>query len=84
MPGLTDQNDRILFDELSVEAQEKLLDDLVANAGVPTPECLAFFAERREKGLGVGMVDGKLMRALSGGRMEEIVLDKTRQGGSDD
>ncbi|MDB5546063.1 MAG: hypothetical protein JWO64_3212, partial [Hyphomicrobiales bacterium] len=37
-----------------------------------------------EKGLGVGMVDGKLMRALPGGRMEEIVLDKTRKDGSDD
>jgi hypothetical protein len=72
------------FDDLSAAAQDTLLYDLAANAGVPTPEELAFFADRREKGLGVGMVDGKLMRALPGGRMEEIVLDKTRKDGSDD
>lgn len=62
----------IAFDDLSGAEKDVMLDYLVANAGVPTPESEAFFAERREKGLGVGMVDGKLMRALPGGRMEEI------------
>lgn len=66
----------VAFDDLSAAAQDTLLYDLAANAGVPTPESEAFFAERREKGLGVGMVDGKLMRALPGGKMEEIKLSR--------
>src|SRR3954447_2651333 len=70
----------VAFDDLSAAAQDTLLYDLAANAGVPTPESEAFFAERREKGLGVGMVDGKLMRALPGGKMEEIQMDKKGDG----
>jgi hypothetical protein len=66
----------VKFDDLSAEAKDTLLYDLAANAGVPTPESEAFFAERREKGLGAGMVDGKLMRALPGGKMEEIKLSR--------
>lgn len=70
----------VAFDDLSASEKDTLIDFLVANAGAPTPEEEAFFAERREKGLGVGMVGDKLMRALPGGRMEEIKLDK--EGGS--
>jgi len=62
----------IALDDLPAAAQDTLLYDLAANAGVPTPESEAFFADRRERGLGVGMVDGKLMRALPGGKLEEI------------
>jgi hypothetical protein len=70
----------IAFDDLSGPEKDVLLDYVITNAGVPTPEEEAFFAERREKGLGVGMVDGKLMRALPGGKMEEIQMDKKGDG----
>ncbi|MDB5644091.1 MAG: hypothetical protein JWN07_3408 [Hyphomicrobiales bacterium] len=66
----------VAFDDLSAEAKDTLLYDLATNAGVPTPESEAFFAERREKGLGVGMANGKLVRALPGGKMEEITLSR--------
>ena len=49
-------------DELSGEEQELYIEELIATASTPTPEQQAFFAERRQLGLGAGIdPDGNLI-----------------------
>lgn len=53
-------------DDLGLEEQEVFVDMLADSMWSETPEQTAFYAERREKGLGVGMdTDGNIIREAS-------------------
>lgn len=68
--GALDADERELFDELLSEAFD-----------TPTPQELAFFAELREKGGGVGYDEqGRLVRGRPGGGVEVLREDDDSEG----
>lgn len=64
---------RFSLDDLSEDEQRLFYNLLDESFDRPTAEEEAFFARRRAEGLGIGLdEDGRLVRALPGGRTEPV------------